>query len=154
MKQLMTLVKAATPLLLLWGIIAVSLSIPELLQREQPEHDQSLAQLKLKIDTIKTVTSISFSSVDTTFEKVETTPFGKPYTPRKRVASGPKFEREPLRLQGILQGESPAAVLVDSKGKTHIVTRGDSVYDRKIIKISSTGVTLRDRKGTEVIAVQ
>ncbi len=154
MNQLKPIIIAIVPLLLvilLVNQVQVTLKGTE---RPIPEHRISHEKLEKRVNQVELAVGLSFETVDTLFEKSSSTPFGKTVVKRRRRPRGPQFERTILKLQGILQGDSPLAVLVDPSGKTHIVKKGEVVHERKVLKISSTGVTLRDKLGSERIAVE
>ncbi len=71
---------------------------------------------------------------------------------RKR-AQGPAFERVPLQLKGILEGGQTLALLENGGGRTFIVASGDTLFERKIRKITKSSVIVKDRNGLETLKV-
>ncbi len=154
MNRLKKIAFALLPIFLLIFLIDQVSKIPSELKRPIPAHRVSLKELEQVVKSVELAAKVSFDDVDSTFESSASTPFGKMRKRVKRGPSLPKYERTELTLQGILQGESTLAVLIDPNGKTHIVKRGDTVLNRKITKISESGVILRDRIGSETLSVE
>lgn len=148
------IVLGALPFLFIILIVSQIREIPKELKQPVPAYRLSYETLKSAVEQVELAAKINFDEIDTSFTKPESTPFGKTYKRKKVRRTGTKFVRTPLSVQGILQGDVPLVVLQDPTGKTHIVKRGETVMERKVIKINSKGVTLRDRAGTETLMVE
>lgn len=63
-------------------------------------------------------------------------------------------QREKLLLKGILIKEKPLAILEDSRGNTHIVAKGEKIYEQEVISITEKNVILKDKKGKYELKVE
>lgn len=64
------------------------------------------------------------------------------------------FDRVPLTLKGIMTGKRTIVLLKERSGKTHPLSKGESVHERKIIKITSSSVILEDKLGRDTLLVE
>lgn len=82
-------------------------------------------------------------------------PFGTFRAPIKG-SSEPKieFDRIPLVLKGIIDGKRKVVLLKERSGKTHPLSKGEKVHDRKVIKITTTSVILKDKLGNDTLFVE
>lgn len=64
------------------------------------------------------------------------------------------FDRVPLTLKGIMTGKRTIVLLKERSGKTHPLSQGESVHERKIIKITSSSVILEDKLGRDTLLVE
>lgn len=64
------------------------------------------------------------------------------------------FDRVPLTLKGIMTGKRTIVLLKERSGKTHPLSKGESVHERKIIQITSSSVILEDKLGRDTLLVE
>lgn len=154
MSPLKAIAIGLSPVLLLILIVSQLREIPRELKQPVPAYQLSYETLKTAVEQVELASKINYDEIDTSFTNPNSTPFGKTYRRKVHRPSGPKYVRTPLSVKGILSGDVPLVVLQDPSGKTHIVKQGETVLDRKIIKINSKGVTLRDKAGVETLMVE
>ncbi len=134
MNNIKSVLLGLLPLALLLVIGNQIVSMSNEFKRPTPNYQLSYESLEAVVKQTELASKLTFEQVDSTFEKSISTPFGKTVRSRRKRTYTPKYERSSISLQGVLQGDSPLAVLVDPKGKTHIVKRGETILDRKVIK--------------------
>ncbi len=74
-----------------------------------------------------------------------------PTSVKTRVLPAP---RPRLSLQGVLFKSSPLSILANESGATFILGVGDSISGQKIVSITKTTVTLKDKFGTYELSVK
>ncbi len=153
MNQLKVILQALLPIVLLLVLVNQIQHIGREFHRETPQYQISQERLSEVVYLVEQAKVVKYESIDTIFEPREQFPFGRFRSTRRRISPVVRYERSPLRLQGVLEGETPMAVVVDPSGATHFLQEGESILGREIRSITTAGVTVRDRAGTEVITV-
>lgn len=81
-------------------------------------------------------------------------PFGKLKAPIKVEPPKIDFVRVPLVLEGILEGEKWVVLLKERSGKTHPLSKGETVHERTVVKITANSVILKDKIGNDTLFVE
>jgi hypothetical protein len=74
--------------------------------------------------------------------------------PSLKVKTNKLPNRPKLFLKGILQKDTPLAIIADDKGETYIRGVGEKVFDQEIIKINDSKVTLHAIGGNYDLIVE
>ncbi len=153
MNNFKLVVMGVVPVILFALFVNQILEISKEFHRDTPEYQISQEHLQEVVRVVEQAQNVKYEPIDSIFEPREQFPFGTFRRPRRRGTPTPRYERATLRLQGVLQSETPMAVFVDPSGATHFLKVGESLLDREIRSITTAGVTVRDQAGTEILTV-
>lgn len=158
MNKYVKAITAILVLLLLFYAVSTTKRIVEELMAPQSEPvNAEIKKMQSAIDTYKKHREQIYSFTDTSFDiNAVPTPFGnkrviKPTTPKKKTID---FDRKTLTLKGIMEGKKTVVLLKERSGKTHLLSKGEEVHERKIINITKNSVILDDKLGRDTLFVE
>lgn len=104
----------------------------------------------------KSLVALKNNSAQDTLSLTTPSPFKVRKVPKRVITDQPKidFDRVPLVLKGIMEGKKRVVLLKERSGKTHPLMQGESVHERKIIKITANSVILKDKLGNDTLFVE
>jgi len=122
----------------------------------KPESETAFSTSFTIVNKALAIPEYKTSVYDATFEA----PFKTVLQTRLQPAStsaktpAPPVARPRLSLQGVLFKSNPLSILANESGATFILGVGDSIVGQKIVSISKTTVTLKDKYGTYELSVK
>lgn len=155
--QIKSIIACATIVLFCYAIM-LSFSIMKSIKEPLiPKTSTTLTELQTTITQYKKLTTtLNETILDTLPLTKVPSPFGVIRAPRRVQPTIPKetFERVPLRLTGIMAGDKRIVLLKERNGTPHMLSKGETIHNRKIIKITSTSVILEDKLGKDTLTVE